>query len=43
MRRIVTAQRLLYDSLRKRGVRGTARRFRRMLTSRREAQKLAVN
>ena len=41
MRRIVTAQRLLYDSLRRRGVRGTARRFRRMLTSRREAQKLA--
>ena len=42
MRRIVTAQRLLYESLQRRGVRGTARRFKRMLTSRREAQKLAA-
>jgi hypothetical protein len=40
MRRIVTAQRLLYDSLRRRGVRGTARRVRRLLTSRREAKQL---
>jgi hypothetical protein len=42
MRRIVTAQRLLYDSLRRRGVRGTARRVRRLLTSRREARKRAA-